>query len=685
MKTSSKRAQYLSITGAVLSVAGFLVCLVIGAVAGILPAKFLAWQVLGGTLIWVYLAVYFRNRALSEQEKLDAASLNKSEDSTIFQSSEQREALFSVAQKRFDSFSKWGTLVFSILIAVYSIAIGFWMLKSSGNVTDVEVTSPLAGACAMIVVAFFSFLIARYATGMSVENEWKPLKAGGSYLLGSALLAFVIAIGLALEFFQFTVIVSVMAWVVPIIMIVYGVETILNTVFDIYRPRIEGQYHRVGFDSRVFGIINEPGSILHTAASTIDYQFGFKVSQTWFYKLLEKAVMPLLLFLIFCAYISTSVVRVGPGQQAVIEHFGSTNDGARVINPGLHFKWPWPIDIANIHDTERVQQINVGFATNHEEMFDENGLPIKKPLLWGQKHYETEYRLLVATENEDGINDGGAVPVSIIIAAVPIQYKVKDVHQFIYKHNDPKITLRDIAYREVARYMASAKLETGVFGGEDSENQSVLGAGRNLASHELQKKIQQSADELELGVEIVMVGLEGIHPPLEVAPDYERVIGSIQQRQRFILDALSEQNKILTELGGSIPQVDELYALAQKYQNTKNQLNESEQAEMLKQIDTAFEQASGEIFKKLSEAKRYSYERAQIAQATGERFDSQVKAYQAAPEIYKQNQRLTTLEEILSNIRKYVIVSDDNDSEVMIVDLQEELSPSLYDIDVPEE
>jgi hypothetical protein len=38
------------------------------------------------------------------------------------------------------------------------------------------------------------------------------------------------------------------------------------------------------------------------------------------------------------------------------------------------------------------------------------------------------------------------------------------------------------------------------------------------------------------------------------------------------------------------------------------------------------------------------------------------------------------LEETLGKIRKYVIISD-GDSEVTIIDLQEKLTPSLYDLE----
>jgi hypothetical protein len=55
-------------------------------------------------------------------------------------------------------------------------------------------------------------------------------------------------------------------------------------------------------------------------------------------------------------------------------------------------------------------------------------------------------------------------------------------------------------------------------------------------------------------------------------------------------------------------------------------------------------------------------------------------AYHAAEEIYKREQLLAVLEECLQNIRKYVVVADANDSQVYIVDLQEKLTPSLYEL-----
>src|SRR5207247_6129390 len=51
------------------------------------------------------------------------------------------------------------------------------------------------------------------------------------------------------------------------------------------------------------------------------------------------------------------------------------------------------------------------------------------------------------------------------------------------------------------------------------------------------RRIQERADELELGVQILFVGLQDIHPPVKVADAYEAVVGSIQDKEAKILTA----------------------------------------------------------------------------------------------------------------------------------------------------
>jgi regulator of protease activity HflC (stomatin/prohibitin superfamily) len=244
--------------------------------------------------------------------------------------------------------------------------------------------------------------------------------------------------------------------------------------------------------------------------------------------------------------------------------------------------------------------------------------------------------------------------------------------------------LEDICYREVVQFVAGATIDTESEEGLGGGGSSILGAGRGKAAHDLLARIQKRADENGLGVEIVFLGLQGFHPPPKVAEDYEKVVGSVQKKQALILNALAERNKSLTSLAGSVEKADELYELARQYQNIKEKGDAAAIEKAGKNLDNAFGQVAGDIFAALRQAKSDAFEKSTLARADSERFVGQLQAYRASKQIYKNEQKLAMLEEALEPIRKFVLAVDPNDAEVVIVDLQEKLTPSLYDITSPE-
>jgi len=381
----------------------------------------------------------------------------------------------------------------------------------------------------------------------------------------------------------------------------------------------------------------------------------------------------LVLFAAVTLYLLSCIVVVAPNEEAIIERFGNpVNDAndVRLAGPGLSFKWPWPIDIAYKYPTKKVMELNIGFKA-------EQNKASYGPLLWGKQHYEEEYQLLVASKQTSESYDESAVPVSLVMAAVPVQYKVRDLYSFIYNHNEPEKRLEAICYRELTKFAASAKIEVD---DEADLEQSLFGAGRARAKSVLTRQIQRAADEAGLGVEIVFLGLQGLHPPPEVAADYQAVVGAVQKEQALILQAQAERNKSLSALVGSVEAADELYSLAARYQQAENTNNPEDVEKLGNELDTALENAKGDIFKTISESRSYAFEKRTLAKATGERFASQLKAYRAAKDIYKRMLRLNVLEEALKDIRKYVVVADPNDKQIIIIDVQEKLTPSLYDI-----
>ncbi len=679
MSTPSRPARLVALTSLVFSVVFFVVTVLIGQWSGFFSVYALSYLFLAGAIIWLFLLIQFHQRNLAEQEKLDMQELSADKRADrIFQAKGEQAQLFAVAQKRLEILEKWFLPIFSVIIAAYQVVIGLYLLKGISDSSPAVGKQPLLCAVCMTAIAFVSFLFSRYATGMSRQPDWKPLRAGGGILFSSAILSFVLSIALALVQFKILALIKVTDFFIPALLVVLGIETALNVVFDIYRPRLTGLYSRSAFDSRLLGLINEPGEILHTAAGAIDYQFGFKVSQTWFYKLLEKAILPLIFFGAVTLYLLSCIVVVNPDEQAIIERFGNPRDAqgqVRIAGAGITFKWPWPIDIVQKYPTERISEIYIGFVPKKDP---KTGEIIREPLLWGKEHYEKEHNILVASRQGTERVTEGVAPVSLLKANIPVQYRVKDLYAFLYNNNKPEERLEAICYRELAKFAAGSTIEVD---DEAALKTSLLGAGRARAKEVLTRNVQAAADKAGLGVEIVFLGLQGIHPPMEVAADYQKVVGAVQIKQALILDAEAQRNKTLSNLAGSVEDSEQLYALASEYDRLGKKIDNPD----MEELDRAFTRAGGEIFARLREAQGYAFEKVVLAEATGKRFASQVKAYRAAEEIYKREQRLVVLEESLTNIRKYVVVADTNDSQVYIVDLQEKLTPSLYELSGYEE
>jgi regulator of protease activity HflC (stomatin/prohibitin superfamily) len=256
-----------------------------------------------------------------------------------------------------------------------------------------------------------------------------------------------------------------------------------------------------------------------------------------------------------------------------------------------------------------------------------------------------------------------------------------DLYKYLYGHADSRKILEVLCYREVIKFAAGARIEPeSESGGEEG---SLLGAGRAKAAAELVGTIQNEADRMGLGVEIVFMGLQGFHPPPEVSQDFQAVVGAVQKKQAAILEAIAQRDKLFTTNVGSVKQAETLYELAEKFMKEKQTTGKKQQQQQTDRVrielDNAFSGASGELFAKLRQAKSYSYAKATLARATGRRFGQQLEAYRASKQIYKHELRMEMLEEALEKIRKYIVVAE-GDKQVTIIDLQEKLVPSLYDI-----
>ena len=229
----------------------------------------------------------------------------------------------------------------------------------------------------------------------------------------------------------------------------------------------------------------------------------------------------------------------------------------------------------------------------------------------------------------DALPGQQAVPVNLLTVSIPVQYRIRNVDQWAYQASDPEELLQRLATGAVVRYLVSVDLN------------NIMSFGRIEAARSLQDRIQREADALKLGVEVVFVGLQDIHPPMgtkenQVAAAYEQVIGAIAEKEAKILEAEGYRAETLP--------------LAQARAVVTNNV-----------------------------ARASAVVRVEDAAGRAAQFVGQLKADAAAPRVYRQRTYLDTLAKASAGTRK-IVIGPTNTSDILMFNLEDKLRPDLEGI-----
>ena len=599
--------------------AGFGVTVFAGSLAGQAAAVFLGLGVLVAFISWFQMRLEENERL----EKLELDELARSRGASLF---ETKDGGSFPAQNARLQFEKYFVPGFAVLVLVLEAG-GAWLLwnwsgKSTGGLKDGSATVALS---LFAIFALLLFLIGRFSVTIARLENHRLLRPGASFLLAGAYVCALTALGLAGVEAKFP---KADFWVARGLCVLLGlmaVENLLTLLLEIYRPRVKGKIARPLYESRVIGIFAQPESLFTAAAQTLDYQFGFKVSETWFFKAVQKNLAALLLVQFAALILSTTVVFIDVGEQAVLEHFGKP---MATLGPGAHFKLPWPADKIYRFRTEQIQSFAVGYTPDAQS-------EAANTVLWTIPHAKEENflvanrALVTSATTSAGTNDTArAQAVGFITVSIPVQFQITNVMDWVYKNSEPDALLKDLATREVIHYLAGVDLN------------EVLSQGRLQAADALRDRIQNSANARSLGAKIIFVGLQDIHPPTanEVAATYEKVVGAEQTKLAKILDA--EAAAIRTN------------ALADAQAFTVTNVAD---ANRIRQVTSAFARAA--------------------------LFTNQIPAFAAAPSVYPQRLYLKSFAAATRNARKYVLLVT-NTQDVIIFDLEDKIRDDLLNLSI---
>jgi len=638
-QNSKKLGLINSVVLLVVTIAALFLALKAGSTVGLAGVVLLGIGTLIGFFSFIQSHLIDRERVEAlEMQELDRSRGNES----LFAGAAEDAYPARNARRQFE---KWVVPAFSVLVLLGQ-ALGLWWIYGELS----EWTTPAQDG-AVLSIMFFGlfmvvlFMMGKYSAGLARMDGQELLRPGANYMLLGSVVSAAVVLAQAASYFGYPAWDRNITWAVLIVLLVSALENLVTLVLEIYRPRIDDKKARLLYESRLIGLLGQPGGLISTAAQALDYQFGFKVSETWFYKYLEQKLALIIAIQVVVLFLSSSFVVIQPNEEAFRERFGKRNAH---LGPGFSFKLPWPIDKVYRYKTTEIQNFVLGVLDQNEETKPNSGAPEDvQVLLWTTQHNhgssnnpEQNYNMIVASS--DVLLDTAAsdsVPVNLLTVSIPVQYRVNDLTNWVYKTDNAGAMLQKLSMREVTRYLIGVDIH------------ELMGPGRTKAQEELKKAIQQQANASELGAEIVFVGLQDIHPPVGQNEQSKATGGVAESYEKVNVAQLhSETNRLgaLQYKAGKVPQ------------------------------------ARGLAAEFLADAHSQSTNKVALAGAEAGRFGHQISAFNAAPSVYATRSKLETFVETTRGARKYILSNPDN-RDIINLELQDKLRSDLLDVTVDPE
>ena len=269
--------------------------------------------------------------------------------------------------------------------------------------------------------------------------------------------------------------------------------------------------------------------------------------------------------------VMSSFYKVDPREHAIVLRLGKYT-GAPVTDTGLHFKLPFGIDRVTNVEVTTVHKLEFGFVTQ---------TPGVRTSYASRSRGQSEASLIVTGD------------LNIADVEWSTQYVVSDAYNYLFKVRNAIETFRamnEAVMREII--------------GDRTINE-VLTSGRSEIQQEVKEKLQELANQYELGINLDKVILQDVNPPESVKASWNDVNEAQQEYSATINTAQAKYNEV-------VPKAD------------------------------------GEAERTVEEAEGYAVQRVNEAQGDADLFKQVFSAYQKAPEITRKRIYLETIGKVLA-------------------------------------
>ena len=251
-----------------------------------------------------------------------------------------------------------------------------------------------------------------------------------------------------------------------------------------------------------------------------------------------KSIATVLLCVGITAWLLSSCVVVQADEVAVCQRFGAYR---AELAPGLHVRWPWPVENVTRFKPSEVRLVELGFrsttgarqqeliqAREMQQRLRRPGSPASQS--WASGHADTINRLT----DESLLLTGDGELVELLAT---IRYTIAEPKVHLEHAADVEPLLRSCAESTLRELTGSRQF------------QRLLGAERPDFEREANRMFAvrlNSAAPDGLGIRIGGLTIHDLHPPTDVVASYHAVAEAIQKRDKAKLDAEAEASRMVS-------------------------------------------------------------------------------------------------------------------------------------------
>ncbi|MCA9292745.1 MAG: hypothetical protein KDA20_02905 [Phycisphaerales bacterium] len=644
---SYKRAVTTTAIGFGIQAVIAIVLLVYGSLGGDRAAFEGGLLVLLGLGVWIALMLVFHQHRLERREAAEAEAFAASEASSasVF---EQTATDQLVHANRLNWLHKWVLPAVSVGLGGVYILLGvMFYLGNERRVAIETFVKPKESGWAIAIgagVAVIGFVFARFVAGMAKQRIWSLLNGGAASAVGAAVVGSLLAVAHFMSAAMGTDwLLRPLPRVIDVFMVLIGAEMFLHFVLNLYKPRRAGEWLRPALDSRVLAFIAAPDQLARSVSGAINYQFGFNVSSTWFYRLLSKYIIGLALLALVLVWAATCITVIRPDETGLKITWGRMSD--KVLPPGPVFKLPAPFAKVVTFSAEAVNEVHIGVQPDT--------LETAKPLLWtaDDEPGEAEQFFIVQPARRNG--DANVRDVSLLSGSVAVHYVVKDLPAYYRLAQDGPAGDVERNRADLLEHVISG-VARGVIARYSVDD--LLGEARVSIADSIRGDVQQRLDQINSGVEVVFAGISEVSPSHDAASAFEAVVAADQEREALIERAASTRIAVLSQSAGDVRRAEHIVEALDvldglQRDGAKEDTIDAQEHEVIARILAA----GGEAARTIAQAKADRWRTHMGARSRAVRSEGQIAAYLAAPAFYRIQTELDAWWDAAKESRVFVV------------------------------